>query len=150
MVCLNEHSIGLRSLDMNTEKDADNMLEDDIKGCRRATGREVPNIKLRINTIVEPTHELTEILCKKLMGIEIVPVKEQTKMVHRAVKAAEVWARKLEAENKELKSRCTECEEGYNGQLDSVDAKNKQLQAENKRIKEGIEMVRMHLKGYLE
>jgi len=37
---------------------------------------------------VEPDHPLAEILAKKLFGIEGVPIKEQRKMVSRAIKAA--------------------------------------------------------------
>ena len=37
---------------------------------------------------VKPNHPLAELLAKKLFGIEGVPVKEQTKMVNRAIKAA--------------------------------------------------------------
>lgn len=41
---------------------------------------------------VKPNHPLAEVLGCKLMGIEVVPQKEQTKMVNRAIKAAVEWA----------------------------------------------------------
>ncbi len=40
---------------------------------------------------VKPNHPLAEILAKKLFSIEIVPQKEQTRMVNRAIKAAVQW-----------------------------------------------------------
>ena len=37
---------------------------------------------------VEPNHPLAEILAKTLFGIEVVPIKEQRKMVNRAINVA--------------------------------------------------------------
>jgi hypothetical protein len=45
---------------------------------------------------VPPNHPLAEILAKKLFGIEVCPVGEQKKMVHRAIKAAVLWAKPIE------------------------------------------------------
>ena len=40
---------------------------------------------------VEKPHPLADLLARKLFGIEGVPPKEQSKMVHRAIKAAVNW-----------------------------------------------------------
>ncbi len=48
---------------------------------------------------VKPNHPLAEILGKKLMGIEVVPQKEQTKMVRGAIRAAVIWAKKERPED---------------------------------------------------
>ncbi len=45
---------------------------------------------------VKPNHPIAEILGKKLLGIEGVPRKEQTKMVRNAIKAAVKYCRELE------------------------------------------------------
>lgn len=40
---------------------------------------------------IKPTHPLGEILSKKLLGIETVPIIEQKRMLSRAIKAAVNW-----------------------------------------------------------
>ena len=55
---------------------------------------------------VKPNHPLAELLAQYLFGIEIVPLKEQQKMVQRAIREAVKWhennAGKMRLENKEL------------------------------------------------
>ena len=46
---------------------------------------------------VEPNHPLAELLARKLLGIEGVPVKEQTRMIARAIREATKWAKQLRA-----------------------------------------------------
>lgn len=55
---------------------------------------------------VEPNHPLAELLAQKLMGIEAVPTKEQSRMVAEAIREATKWARGLEIENKRLQTVC--------------------------------------------
>ncbi len=43
-------------------------------------------------TAVQPDHPLADLLGRKLMGIEVVPAKEQTIMVRAAIRAAVKWA----------------------------------------------------------
>ena len=45
-------------------------------------------------TTVQPNHPLAELLGRQLIGIEIVPKKEQTLMVKRAIQTAVKWANK--------------------------------------------------------
>lgn len=51
---------------------------------------------------VEPNHPLAEILGKKLLGIEIVPQQEQTKMVSRAIKDAVKWVKEKETNDEDI------------------------------------------------
>ena len=41
---------------------------------------------------IQPDHPLADLLGRKLMGIEVVPAKEQTIMVRDAIRAAIKWA----------------------------------------------------------
>ena len=50
---------------------------------------------------VEPNHPLAELLARKLLGIEGVPAKEQTRMVARAIREATKWAKQLQDENEQ-------------------------------------------------
>ncbi|MCP3921694.1 MAG: hypothetical protein GY714_03825 [Desulfobacterales bacterium] len=54
-------------------------------------------------SITVKKHPLAEILSKKLFGIETVPVKEQKRMVNRAIKAAVEYHEGIPVK-KELKS----------------------------------------------
>ena len=55
---------------------------------------------------VQPDYPLAEILAGKLMGIEVVPVKEASKMVRNAVKAAIEWAIELQTSRDALLKAC--------------------------------------------
>ncbi|MHC4464079.1 MAG: hypothetical protein ACYS30_22015 [Planctomycetota bacterium] len=52
---------------------------------------------------VEPNHPLAEILAVKLSGIEVVPLKEQRRMVRDTIRAGVIWARSCEGEIEKLK-----------------------------------------------
>lgn len=55
-------------------------------------------------SIVVNTHPLAEILVRKLLGIEVVPKAEQTKMVNRAIKATvEFYDKKLQRKDSAAK-----------------------------------------------
>lgn len=74
---------------------------------------------------VNPHHPLAEILGRKLLGIEAVPLKEQGRIVNEAIKAAVKWTLEdldiiegyvdltelLQAENKKLKEVLEDCKE---------------------------------------
>ncbi len=51
---------------------------------------------------VKPDHALTEIIGRKMFAFELVPPKEQKRMVSRAIKASVEWAVDLEAQVKAL------------------------------------------------
>lgn len=56
------------------------------------------------NPTVKTIEGIADEVNRKLFGIEGVPVKEQRKMVSRAVKAVYEYSRDIEAENKSLKA----------------------------------------------